>query len=105
MSGVQRDGIALAIKNAAEWKCEQCGLQCRFPGEAFDTHRRTLTVAHINHVEADCRDENLVALCPKCHLRYDAPRKRLQRLANKRIATLRNEVLFVAAEPGSEATN
>lgn len=30
-----------------------------------------LTVAHLNHIPEDCRDENLVALCQYCHLRYD----------------------------------
>lgn len=79
------DDIARRIKEQAGWKCEQCRLQCRLPGEKFDTHRRTLTVAHINHVEMDCRDENLVALCPRCHLAYDQTRKVMQRLARKRI--------------------
>ena len=79
------DEIARAIKEQAGWKCEQCNLQCRYPDEKFDTHRRTLTVAHINHVEMDCRPENLVALCPKCHLAYDQARKVMQRLARKRI--------------------
>ena len=53
-------------------KCEKCGKQCRRPGEAFDTHRRTLTVAHLNHNPADIRPENLCAMCAPCHLRYDA---------------------------------
>ncbi len=79
------DDIAAAVKEAAGWKCEKCKLQCRFPGDEFDTHKRTLTVAHINHVESDCRDENLVALCPACHLAYDETRKAMQRLAKKRI--------------------
>lgn len=78
--------IADSVKEAAGWKCQDCGLQCRFPGEPLDTHKRTLTVAHINHVESDCRLENLVALCPKCHFRYDGVRKRMQRLAKQRIA-------------------
>ena len=77
--------IALRIKQEADWACEKCGMQCRRPGEKFDTHKRTLTVAHISHVEADCRDENLVALCSGCHLRYDATRRSMQRLAKKRI--------------------
>ena len=81
--------IAQVVKNQASWKCEQCGLQCRLPGEQFDTHRRTLTVAHINHVEMDCSPENLVALCSRCHLAYDQPRKKMQRLAKKRIKQLK----------------
>jgi len=64
--------IALAVKDEAGWQCEMCGKQCRRPGEPFDTHKRTLTVAHCNHDESDCRLENLVAACAPCHLRYDA---------------------------------
>jgi hypothetical protein len=30
-----------------------------------------LTVAHLNHVPGDDRDENLRALCQWCHLHYD----------------------------------
>jgi 5-methylcytosine-specific restriction endonuclease McrA len=77
--------IAAMVKSQASWCCEKCRLQCRLPGEKFDTHKRTLTVAHINHVEMDCRPENLVALCPRCHLAYDQTRRQLQRLAAKRI--------------------
>lgn len=32
-----------------------------------------LTVAHLNHTPEDCRDENLLHMCQKCHNRYDAP--------------------------------
>lgn len=76
--------IAAIIKRQSSYKCEKCGRQCRKPGELFDTHVRTLTVAHINHVEMDCRPENLIALCSGCHLAYDAPRKALQRIVKKR---------------------
>lgn len=64
--------IAAAVKEAAGWKCQKCGKQCRKPGEPFDTHRNTLTVAHLNHTPEDMRPENLLAMCAPCHLRYDA---------------------------------
>ena len=64
--------IATAVKEAAGWVCQGCGMQCRRAGEKLDTHRRTLTVAHLNHDPGDCRTENLKALCAPCHLRYDA---------------------------------
>jgi hypothetical protein len=64
--------IALAIKIEADWQCEKCGKQCRRPEEPFDTQKNTLTVAHCNHNESDCRPENLAAMCAPCHLRYDA---------------------------------
>ncbi len=88
------DALATAVKEAAGWRCELCGLPCRKPGDAFTTHRITLTVAHINHVEADCRSENLSALCAPCHLRYDAQRRRLQKRAAKRIARMKKETLL-----------
>lgn len=30
-----------------------------------------LTVAHLNHIPEDCRDDNLRAFCQGCHLHYD----------------------------------
>ena len=61
--------IAFAVKNAADWKCQECGKQCRRPGEPFDTHKLTLTVAHVEHGN---HDGGLLALCAPCHLRMDA---------------------------------
>jgi hypothetical protein len=43
--------------------------------EPISTARRivriVLTVAHLNHVAGDDRDDNLLALCQWCHLNYD----------------------------------
>jgi len=69
------EAIALAVKIEARWTCEQCGRQCYRPGEPNDDRRFTLTVAHLNHTPADCRPENLMALCSGCHIAYDAPYK------------------------------
>ena len=86
--------IAFDIKEAAGWKCQDCGKECRRKGEShFDFIQRiqtnrvsecpivaeyvqhpqrwTLTVAHLNHRPEDCRPENLKALCAPCHCRYD----------------------------------
>lgn len=35
-----------------------------------------LTVAHLNHTPEDCRDENLLDSCQRCHNRYDLPHRR-----------------------------
>lgn len=78
------DAIALRIKEAAAWICQDCGMQCRKPGEPFDTHKRTMSVHHMGvdkpdgtpgdmHDKQDCRPENLRALCSKCHLLRDLP--------------------------------
>lgn len=76
--------IALAKKNSVGWRCEVCGMQCRRPGEKFDTHKRTLTVAHLNHTPEDCRPENLMAMCAGCHLKYDARHHAETRARKKR---------------------
>lgn len=39
-----------------------------------------LTVAHLNHTPEDCRDENLLAMCNRCHLNYDKDHHRETRL-------------------------
>lgn len=59
-------------KQDTDWMCEVCGRQCRKPGEPFDTHKRTLTVSHLDHNPANCDPTNLKAMCAPCHLRYDA---------------------------------
>lgn len=87
--------IALAIKEAADWICQDCGMQCRRPGEAFDTHRRTMSVHHVGvarpdgtpgdpHDKMDVRPENLLALCAACHLRRDLPIHMLHAAATRR---------------------
>ena len=59
-------------------------MQCRRPGEPFDTHKRTMSVHHLGaprddgspgdmHDKQDCRPVNLLALCSKCHLARDLP--------------------------------
>jgi hypothetical protein len=42
-----------------------------FPPEICHWVGVVLTVAHLNHVPGDDRDENLKALCQWCHLNYD----------------------------------
>ena len=81
---VDWDEIAMRTKNAVDWCCEDCGMQCRRPGERFDTHRRTMSVHHVGapkddgsagdpHDKMDVRPVNLLALCSKCHLKRDLP--------------------------------
>lgn len=89
------DAIAATIKEQAGYKCQACGKQCYKPGEKVHETRFVLTVAHVNHVESDCRPENLVAACSVCHLKYDAERRRWQRMAKKRIREVEKQTLFV----------
>lgn len=34
-------------------------------------HRVVLTVAHLDHTPENCADDNLIAMCQRCHLLYD----------------------------------
>ena len=54
--------VADEIKAQSGWKCENCG-ESHNPETGY-----CLTVHHLNGVKSDCRYENLVALCQRCHL-------------------------------------
>ena len=54
--------IALAVKRRAGWRCERCG-RPHDPEAGY-----TLTVHHLDGNPQNCADDNLVALCQRCHL-------------------------------------
>lgn len=98
------ENIAHSIKTEAGWICQDCGRQCKRPDQSwgdfvqteaieldpeFKRGRYVLTVAHLNHIPADCRRENLKALCSGCHLRYDGRQMALKRrLKRERLGQL-----------------
>lgn len=47
-----------------------------------------LTVAHLDHQPENCADENLKAMCQRCHLAYDRGHHRETRRARKAIRDL-----------------
>lgn len=51
-----------------------------------------LTVAHLNHIESDCRPENLRAWCQRCHLTYDAAHHAKNARATRRAAKERGQL-------------
>lgn len=78
--------ISRSIRDRSHGQCEcagECGLHRDHPGPRRCTEMHNhpakwakgkviLTVAHLNHIESDCRPENLKAMCQRCHLRYDS---------------------------------
>lgn len=58
--------IAQRVKDAAGWRCEHCG-HPHDPGSGY-----TLTVHHLDSDKTNCSDDNLVALCQRCHLHWQA---------------------------------
>lgn len=72
------------IREANNWQCQQCGVQCRRPGEFDLGWQYQLTVAHWDH-EYYTPEVFCVALCVPCHFRHDAghswvARRRWERL-------------------------
>lgn len=47
------------------------------------TIRVVITVAHLNHIAGDDRDENLAALCQWCHLIHDLSHHQRTRATRK----------------------
>jgi hypothetical protein len=90
--------ISRRIRERSGGQCEcegECGLHRTHPGPRRCTERNgarakwaggvvILTVAHLNHTPADCRDENLKAMCQRCHLRYDTQHHINSRRARRR---------------------
>jgi len=79
-------------------RCEWCGAANGFPSPVTGS-KVVLTVAHLGIAKPDgtpgdkedkqdCREENLAALCQRCHLNYDRPEilvKVRARIRQKRI--------------------
>jgi 5-methylcytosine-specific restriction endonuclease McrA len=63
--------IAARIRERAQGLCEFCGALDRQP-HPITRSIVILTVAHIDHTPENCSDENLKALCQRCHNGYDA---------------------------------
>lgn len=63
--------ISLRIRERAGGKCEFCGAE-NYKPHPITGSKVILTVAHLDHNPQNCADENLKALCQRCHLKYDA---------------------------------
>lgn len=62
-----RARILARAGNACEW----CGA-ANYQPHPLTGSRVVLTIAHIDHDVENNADENLAALCQRCHLRHDA---------------------------------
>lgn len=65
-------------------RCGRHGEPC--PARNGEAHpvtgsRVILTVAHLDHDPANCSEDNLLAMCQRCHLAYDAELHRATRAA------------------------
>ena len=74
--------ISRRIRQEAGQRCLWCSAANGDPNPATGS-KVVLTVAHLNHLPEDCRRANLVALCQRCHNRYDAPMRARKRKLKK----------------------
>ena len=82
--------LSLAIRrDRAQWQCEQvdhAGVRCgAVHGEPHPEtgSRVVLTVAHLDHQPEHSDPGNLLAMCQRCHNRYDAAHRAAGRAARK----------------------
>ena len=61
--------IRQRILKRANNRCEFCGIENNIIKE--NGSRVVLTIAHLDHTPENCTDDNLRALCQKCHNSYD----------------------------------
>ena len=75
--------IAAKIKwERAQNHCEVCGVE----GGSINIKsgkKIILGVAHLNHIESDNRELNLMCMCGSCHLKYDKVDNWKRRKRNK----------------------
>lgn len=55
-------------------RCEWCGAENHQP-HPITGSKVVLTVAHLDHNPGNNAEDNLAALCQRCHNRYDAPKR------------------------------
>jgi len=69
--------ISLAVRERAGWRCEGSPAYPDCRARNGQPHPVTgsvviLTVAHLDHMPENSADDNLRAICQRCHLTYDA---------------------------------
>jgi len=90
--------ISLQIKQRANYKCEFCEAihnsyvkkytrEICTPDEE-NVVKIILTVAHLEHTPENCNEDNLRALCQKCHNTYDANHRKCTRKKTKATGNL-----------------
>jgi 5-methylcytosine-specific restriction endonuclease McrA len=69
-------------------RCKFCGV-ANYQPHPITGSRVVLTIAHLNHTPEDCADNNLAALCQRCHFAHDREYHRAVRAATLRAKTKR----------------
>jgi hypothetical protein len=65
------------------WRDPESSAYFRYDVTGYRRVRIILTVAHLDHQPENCDESNLLAMCQRCHLRYDREHHAEQRRLNK----------------------
>ena len=86
-------------KQIRERILQRAGNRCEFCGVENHTYRYNpktgkeayivLTIAHLDHTPENCSDDNLRALCQRCHNQYDAEHRKQTRKGNSAEKTIK----------------
>jgi len=69
--------IRQGILERANNKCEFCGIENHtFREDEHSSVYIVLTIAHLDHDPTNNNQDNLRALCQRCHNRYDSERRK-----------------------------
>ena len=74
--------IRQRILQRANNRCEFCGVEnhtYRYNPKTGKDAYIVLTIAHLDHTPENCSDDNLKALCQRCHNQYDAEHRKQTR--------------------------
>jgi len=74
--------IRQRILKRANNRCEFCGIENYIIKE--NGSRVVLTIAHLDHTPENCTNDNLRALCQKCHNSYDREHRNETRRNSKK---------------------
>lgn len=99
--------IADRIRERAGDRCEGSPAYPDCRAENREPHPETwsmvvLTVAHLDHTPENCGDDNLRAMCQRCHLTYDADHHRQTAYATRKAAANTGD-MFATPAAGREA--
>lgn len=89
------EALALACKERAGWRCEECGVEqfTQLVSRRGKPYIIYLHAAHVHH-DKDNPNPELRALCVACHARYDYQYK--QREARVRLERMKHLKLLIA---------
>lgn len=99
MRGMAKDKGAYQLPDGVTYSEKNGGLICLRPFDFIGyAVKIVLTIAHLDHIPEHCGDDNLKAMCQKCHLTYDAEHHAKNAAATRRARKAIGDLFDAARE-------